>query len=133
MVYGSSVLATNLSGYGIKKVKDLRRLDVTHLSLCLRIYGDVMNVMMPRNTPIHAIKEHVYVTAIDNHVIMVVDVYHDESPVFLDSITFCSIPATPAGEQKIKVFFNVDINDKNQGQKRHFSVEILLFLSDWAI
>ncbi|GJZ74861.1 putative heat shock protein 70 family protein [Tanacetum coccineum] len=44
VAYGAAVLAANLSGLGNKKVKDLILLDVTPLSLGIRVRGDIMSV-----------------------------------------------------------------------------------------
>ncbi|GKF97082.1 heat shock cognate 70 kDa protein-like protein, partial [Tanacetum coccineum] len=67
VAYGAAVLAANLSGLGNKKVKDLIPLDVTPLSLGIRVRGDIMSVVIPKNTRIPAMKKRVFETSVDNH------------------------------------------------------------------
>ncbi|XP_076953333.1 heat shock cognate 70 kDa protein-like [Bidens hawaiensis] len=122
--YGAAVLATNLSGYGNKKVQDFLLLDVTPLSLGVKagiinnmsvVAEHDMCVVIPKNTPIPTIKEYAYQTRFDNQVNGIFDVYQGESKytkenVFLDRLILDGIPATPKGEQKMILCFNIDAN-----------------------
>ncbi|MFS7938933.1 putative Heat shock protein 70 family [Helianthus anomalus] len=116
VAYGAAVLAAKLSGYGNQKVQDLILLDVTPLSLGIRVHEvDDMSVVIPRNTRIPTMKEEVYVTYINNQVSALFDVYQGEGRktkenIFLDKFTLHDVPAAPAGEQKFKVCFNIDVN-----------------------
>ncbi|KAI3797461.1 hypothetical protein L1987_32718 [Smallanthus sonchifolius] len=116
VAYGAAVLAANLSGYGNKKVQDFVLLDVTPLSLGIRVSeADEMSVVIPRKTPIPTIKERLYQTLFDNQVSVAVDVYQGEGKytkenIFLDKFTLHGIPAAPKGKEKFKVWFNMDAN-----------------------
>ncbi|GKE99640.1 heat shock cognate 70 kDa protein-like protein, partial [Tanacetum coccineum] len=46
VAYGAALFAANSSGHGNKKVKDLILLDVTPLSLGIKVHGDIMHVMI---------------------------------------------------------------------------------------
>ncbi|GKG36157.1 heat shock cognate 70 kDa protein-like protein, partial [Tanacetum coccineum] len=59
VTYGAALFAANLSGHGNKKVKDLILLDVTPLSLGIKVHGDIMRVMIRKNTRIPAMMEYV--------------------------------------------------------------------------
>ncbi|KAI3796956.1 hypothetical protein L1987_39643 [Smallanthus sonchifolius] len=112
VAYGAAVLAANLSGYGNQKVQDMMLLDVTPLSLGMRVHIDNMSVVIPRNTPIPTVIERVYGTSSGNQASVSFDVYQGESRtttenIFLDTF---SLHGVPAGEQKYKVCFNIDAN-----------------------
>ncbi|KAD7477538.1 hypothetical protein E3N88_00674 [Mikania micrantha] len=116
VAYGAAVLAANLSGYENKKVQDLVLLDVTPLSLGIRIEDESdMSVVIPRNTPIPTIKKRVYQTCIDNQVSALFNVYQGESKytkdnIFLDKFTLNGVPVAPKGKQLFNVCFNMDAN-----------------------
>nr|GEV66917.1 heat shock cognate 70 kDa protein-like [Tanacetum cinerariifolium] len=113
VAYGAAALASNLCGNGNEKVKDLILLDVTPLSLGIRLCYETMGVMIPRNTPIPTMKERVYGTQFDNQVSAEFNVYQGESNsirdnILLGSFALYDILAAPAGKQKFKVCFNID-------------------------
>nr|GEW46333.1 heat shock cognate 70 kDa protein-like [Tanacetum cinerariifolium] len=113
--YGAAVLAASLSGNGNKAVKDMILLDVTPLSLGIKTYEDDMDVLIPRNTPIPTMKEETYVTLVDNQVGFTIQVYQGESMktkdnIFLDQFHLQGVPPAPAGEQKVRISFSIDVN-----------------------
>ncbi|KAD3067677.1 hypothetical protein E3N88_35557 [Mikania micrantha] len=115
VAYGAAVLAANLSDNGNKTVKDLMLLDVTPLSLGIKIYEDEMGVLIPRNTPIPTMKEGVFETFLDNQICFTIQVYQGESKktndnIFLDQFELQDIPPAPKGEQKMTVCFTIDAN-----------------------
>ena len=91
------------------EVDDLVLLDVTPLSLGIETMGDVMTVLIPRNTTIPASKSQVFSTAVDIHVLQ------GERPMASDNKTLGnfrldSIPAAPRGIPQIEVKFDIDAN-----------------------
>ncbi|GJU21052.1 heat shock cognate 70 kDa protein-like protein [Tanacetum coccineum] len=113
--YGAAALASNLCGNGNEKMKDLIILDETPLSLGIRLGYETMSVVIPRNTPIPTMKEHVYNTQFDNQVSAKLKVYQRESNnirenILLGLFVLDDIRAAPVGEQKLKVCFNIDSN-----------------------
>ncbi|KAJ0437617.1 putative Heat shock protein 70 family [Helianthus annuus] len=115
VAHGAAVLAAKLSDNGNKTVKDLILLDVTPLSLGIETNVDDMDILIPRNTPIPTTKEDVYVTMVDNQIGFTIQVYQGESRktrdnIFLDQFHLQGVPPAPAGEQKVKVCFTIDVN-----------------------
>ncbi|KAJ9542386.1 hypothetical protein OSB04_028892 [Centaurea solstitialis] len=115
VAHGAALLAANLSGYGNEIMQNLVLQDVTPLSLGVEARGGDMSVVIPRNTPVPTVKEEVYTTRIDNQESARIGVYQGESRktkgnIFLDEFRLNGIPAAPAGEQNIKVWFNIDDN-----------------------
>ncbi|KAI3807799.1 hypothetical protein L1987_23733 [Smallanthus sonchifolius] len=116
VAYGAAVWAANLSGNGNKAPKDLVLLDVTPLSLGTSIKSErYMDVIIPRNTPIPTMHEHIYVTLDENQESMTVDVYQGECDevkdnIFLDQFTLYGVPPAPAGKERLKVWFSIGSN-----------------------
>ncbi|KAJ0760300.1 putative Heat shock protein 70 family [Helianthus annuus] len=115
VAYGAAVLAANLSGNGNKAVKDLILLDVTPLSLGIKVNKRYMSVIIPRNTPIPTMKENIFQTRYDNQVSISVGVYQGEcgetkDNIFLDKFTLHGVPPGPKGKEKMKVCFSIDAN-----------------------
>ncbi|XP_071702888.1 heat shock cognate 70 kDa protein-like [Rutidosis leptorrhynchoides] len=145
VAYGAAVLAAKLSGIWNKKVQELIMLDVTPLSLGIKISVknkfasrlNDMRVMIPKNTPIPTVKELVFGTEYDNQENVEVNVYQGESTetkenIFLGSFCIDGIPAAPSHEVDVAVCFNVDVNGilnvsaevKPTGNKKSMSVSI---------
>ncbi|KAM0002123.1 putative Heat shock protein 70 family [Helianthus debilis subsp. tardiflorus] len=115
VAYGAAVLAANLSGNGNKAVKDMTLLDVTPLSLGTEVQGRYMKIMIPRNTPIPAMKEENRYTMHDNQVYMKVAVYQGECDetkdnIFLDEFNLHGVPPAPKGTEGMKVRLSIDSN-----------------------
>ncbi|KAJ9542549.1 hypothetical protein OSB04_029055 [Centaurea solstitialis] len=114
VAHGAALLAAKLSGYGIETVQDLVLLDVTPLSLGIEVNIDDMSVVIPRNTPIPTVKEHMYSNQ-ENQTKVAIQVFQGEcrktkDNIFLDKFSLDGIPAAPKGTEKIKVWFNIDAN-----------------------
>ncbi|GJX07772.1 putative heat shock protein 70 family, peptide-binding domain protein [Tanacetum coccineum] len=97
------------------KVKDLILLDVTPLSLGIRVRGDIMSVVIPKNTRIPAMKKRVFETSVDNHTSANFCVFEGESKdtnenTMLGSFVIHGIPAAPEGQQFVKACFKIDAN-----------------------
>ncbi|GJX17904.1 heat shock 70 kDa protein 3-like protein [Tanacetum coccineum] len=114
VAHGAALLAAKLSGEKSNKVKNIVLMDVVPLSLGVRTQGDLMSVIIPRNTPIPVKKEEIYYSAHDNQSVMSVIVYQGERSSVKNNNWLgqfdVAVPIGPAGEAKIKVVFNVDAN-----------------------
>ncbi len=97
------------------EVNDLVLLDVTPLSLGIETLGNVMTVLIPRNTTIPASKSQVFSTAADNQPAVDIHILQGERPMVQDNKTLGrfqlgNIPPAPRGVPQIEVKFDIDAN-----------------------
>jgi molecular chaperone DnaK len=128
------------------EVNDLVLLDVTPLSLGLETLGDVMTVLIPRNTTIPASKTQVFSTAADNQPAVDIHILQGERPMASDNKTLgnfqlTGIPAAPRGVPQIEVKFDIDANgivhvsakDLGTGKENNITITNNTNLSDEEI
>ncbi len=97
------------------EVDDLVLLDVTPLSLGIETLGDIMTVLIPRNTTIPTSKSQVFSTAADNQPAVDIHVLQGERKMAADNKTLgrfqlTNIPPAPRGVPQIEVKFDIDAN-----------------------
>ncbi|MDA1259036.1 MAG: molecular chaperone DnaK [Planctomycetota bacterium] len=129
---GAAIQGGVLSG----AVEDLVLLDVTPLSLGIETMGNVMTVLISRNTTIPTTKKEVFSTASDSQTTVEVHVLQGERPMArdnrtLDKFHLDGIPPAPRGVPQVEVEFDIDANgmlnvharDKATGKEHKVRIE----------
>jgi len=136
---GAAVQAGVLKG----EVTDITLLDVTPLSLGVETQGNVMTVLIPRNTTIPTEKKETFTTAADNQTAVEVHILQGERPMASDNKTLArfvleGIPPAPRGVPKIEVTYKIDANgilnvsarDTATGKEQKVTITASTSLSD---
>ena len=106
---GAAVEADILAG----NRKDILLLDVTPLSLGIETAGELMDVLIPRNSKIPTRVGREYTTSVDGQVNMKIAVYQGERELVtqnrkLGEFILKNIPPMPAGFPKIEIQFGIN-------------------------
>jgi molecular chaperone DnaK len=128
---GAAIQGAVLTG----EVKEVLLLDVTPLSLGLETKGNVMTVLVPRNTTIPTEKKEIFTTADDNQTAVTIKVFQGERPMapdnrLLGEFNLEGIPPARMGVPKIEVAFNIDANGilnvtaRDQGTGKETTIHI---------
>jgi molecular chaperone DnaK len=128
---GAAVQAGVLGG----EVRDVLLLDVTPLSLGVETLGEVMTVLISRNTTVPVKKTETFSTAADGQTAVDIHVLQGERPMARDNNTLGrfrleGIPPAPRGIPQIEVTFDIDANgilnvnarDKATGREQKITI-----------
>jgi molecular chaperone DnaK len=108
---GAAVQAAVLSG----DAKEILLLDVTPLTLGIKVEGGLMVPLITRNSAIPTQKSQKFSTAVDNQPGVTVEVFQGERPMAEDNrklgnFDLQGIPPAPRGVPQIEVAFDIDVN-----------------------
>jgi molecular chaperone DnaK len=97
------------------QVRDKLLLDVTPLSLGVRVSGGLFSKLIEKNTTVPTRKTAVYTTANDMQTSVRISVYQGENPlaadnIFLGDFELVNIKPAPRGTPQIEVSFDIDAN-----------------------
>jgi len=115
VAYGATIQAAILSGSTSKSIDDLILLDVCPLSLGIETSGQVMTVLIPRNTTIPTKKTQTFSTYTDNQPGVEIKVFEGERAMtrdcnLLGSFKLDGIPPMPRGVPQIVITYDIDAN-----------------------
>ena len=139
---GAAIQAAVLAG----DVTDVLLLDVSPLSLGIETMGQVMSVLIDKNTTIPTKKQQTFSTADDNQTAVTIHVLQGErkqagANKSLGRFDLADIPPSPRGQPQIEVSFDIDANgilnvsakDKATGKEQSIVIKANSGLSDEEI
>ena len=106
---GAAIQADILAGNN----KDALLLDITPLSLGIETAGELMDVIIARNSKIPSLAAREYTTQVDGQINMRISIYQGERDIVKDNrllgtLNLKGIPAMPAGMAKVQVSFLIN-------------------------
>lgn len=115
VAYGAAVQGAILMGNRDQKLQDLVLLDVCPLSLGIETSGQVMTVLIPRNTAIPTKKTQIFSTFVDNQTQVRVQIFEGERQFtrdnnLLGTFDLTGIPPMPRGQPKLEISYELDTN-----------------------
>ena len=115
VAYGAAVEAGILVGEAGEEISDVLLIDVTPLSLGVRLSNGTVSPLIPRGSVIPATKTQIYVTSMDNQPQVEVEIYEGERAMYKDNhllgqFTVSNIRQAPKGEVSFETTFEIDVN-----------------------
>ncbi len=112
---GAAIQAAILSGNSDSKLDQIVLIDILQLSLGIEISGGLMNVIIPRLTPLPVKKTSIFTTTEDNQQICIIKIYEGERIIASDNnklgeFIIKDIYSMPRGVPKIEITYYIDAN-----------------------
>ena len=136
VAYGAAVQAAILSGDKSESLNQILLVDVAPLSIGIETAGNVMTVMIPRNSAIPIKKTQTFSTYSDNQPAATVRVFEGERSFtkdcsLLGQFELTGIPLAPRGVPQLEVTYDIDANgllnvsacDKSSGKTEKITIK----------